>query len=100
MTTTGDRREHVLDYIVAHGGATVAQLSAQLGLSDATVRRHLDQLAAAGLLHDRLVHQATGRPYRLYSATNNGVRDRPGIGSRRAGRSKHANRQIVGLSEA
>jgi len=76
VTTTGYRREHVLDYIVAHGGATVAQLSAQLGLSDATVRRHLDQLAAAGLLHDRLVHQATGRPYRLYSATNNGVRDR------------------------
>lgn len=76
MTPTGSRREHVLEFIVAHGGATVAQLSAALDLADATVRRHLDQLAASSLVSDRLVHQATGRPYRLYTATDSGVRDR------------------------
>lgn len=76
VTSVGDSREHVLDFVVAHGAATVAQLSSELGLSDATVRRQLDRLAAAGLVTDRLVHQATGRPYRLYSATDSGVRER------------------------
>ena len=76
VSTNGDSRDHVLEFIVAHGGATVAQICAALNFSDATVRRHLDRLAAAGLNTDRLVHQATGRPHRLYSATDSGVHDR------------------------
>lgn len=75
-SNTGDSREQVLDFVVAHGSATVAQLCAALDLSDATVRRRLDRLATAGLISDRLVHQATGRPYRLYNATDSGVHDR------------------------
>jgi predicted ArsR family transcriptional regulator len=63
-----------LDFVITHGGATVAQLSAELGLADATVRRHLDRLAAEGLVSDRSVRQTTGRPYRLYSGTDAGVR--------------------------
>ncbi len=76
MPSTAHRREHVLDFIVDHGGATVARLSAALDLPDASVRRYLDQLVDAGLVTDRPVRQATGRPYRLYSATDSGVRDR------------------------
>ena len=76
MSTSGESRDQVLDFIVAHGRATVAQLCSALGLSDATVRRQLDRLAANELVSDRLVRQRTGRPYRLYSATDSGVRER------------------------
>lgn len=66
-------RHHLLAHIVDHGGATVAQLCAALGLSDATVRRHLDRLALEGLLATHEVRQPTGRPYRVYQATEDGV---------------------------
>ncbi len=74
MSASGDSHNDLLDFIVAQGGATVAQLAATLPLADATIRRHLDRLAADGLIRDRSVRQATGRPYRHYQATNDGVR--------------------------
>jgi predicted ArsR family transcriptional regulator len=64
----------LLTYIVEHGGATIAGLAAALGLADATVRRHLDKLAADGLATSHTVRQHTGRPYLLYEATPTGVR--------------------------
>ena len=66
-------RGHLLAYIVAHGGATVAQLADALSLADATIRRHLDKLEVDGLLSDHAVRQRTGRPYRRYEATAAGV---------------------------
>ena len=69
----GSTRSHVLAFIVAHGGATVAELAHALSLADATIRRHLDKLEVEGLLTDHAVHQPTGRPYRRYQATAAGV---------------------------
>jgi len=66
-------RSHLLAYIVAHGGATVAELANALSLADATIRRHLDKLEVEGLLTDHPVRQPIGRPYRRYKATAAGV---------------------------
>ncbi len=66
-------RDQLLAHVVDHGGATVADLCASLELSDATVRRHLDRLTIDGLLTTHNVRQATGRPFRLYEATDAGV---------------------------
>ena len=70
----GDTRTAVLCHIVENGGATVADLVAALGLSDATVRRHLDKLELDALIGSRPVRQETGRPYYVYAATDAGVR--------------------------
>ena len=67
-------RSTLLAYIVEHGGATIADLAAALDLADATVRRHLDKLAADGLATAHTVRQPTGRPSLLYEATPTGVR--------------------------
>ena len=72
MTVDGTREE-LLAHIVDHGGATVAELRAALGLSDASVRRHLDRLRLDGLLTANEIRQSTGRPYRRYRATDAGV---------------------------
>ena len=72
MTVDGTREE-LLTHIVDHGGATIAELCAALALSDASVRRHLDRLALDGLLTADEIRQSTGRPYRRYRATDDGV---------------------------
>ena len=69
-----DTRTEVLAHIVTHGGATVAALAGALQLADATVRRHLDRLEAHGLVTADTVRQRRGRPFRLYKATDAGVR--------------------------
>ncbi len=72
MTNDGTRHE-LLAFIVDHGGATVAELCTHLGLSDATIRRHLDKLELDGLLTTTEVRRPVGRPSRRYEATNDGV---------------------------
>ena len=71
---TADTREEILHQIVTRGGATVAELSGELQLADATVRRHLDRLEADSLLDARPVRQGLGRPSLVYRATETGVR--------------------------
>ena len=56
------------------GGATVAALSGRVGISDATVRRHLERLEAEGLLVIEALRRGPGRPSYLYRATDEGVR--------------------------
>lgn len=52
----------------------MAELADALGLSDATVRRHLDRLALDGLVApSEVVRRGTGRPYQRYQATDAGV---------------------------
>lgn len=62
-------REQILDFIVGHRGARVEDLTAELGITAAAVRRHLDNLRADGLVDVRSVKQHTGRPYYAYLAT-------------------------------
>jgi len=57
------RRQRILDIVSARRAARLEDLSQALGVSTATVRRDLDELASQGLLHR--VHGgavATGRP--------------------------------------
>ncbi|MCY3558118.1 MAG: HTH domain-containing protein [Chloroflexi bacterium] len=69
-----ETRTTLLERIVELGGATVAQLSRELEVSDATVRRHLERLEAEGLLQIEAVRRGPGRPSYLYRATDDGVR--------------------------
>lgn len=69
-----ETRTSLLKRVVELGGATVAQLSVELEISDATVRRHLDRLEAEGLLHVEALRRGPGRPSYLYRATDDGVR--------------------------
>ena len=60
MTTTGTaggavrpqdaRRQQITEYVLAHGSATVAELSELTGVSVMTVHRDLDELARRGVL--------------------------------------------------
>lgn len=45
-----NRQQDILAQLAEHGEATIADLSAQFGVSEMTVRRDVIQLAAAGLL--------------------------------------------------
>ncbi|MXX46761.1 MAG: ArsR family transcriptional regulator [Chloroflexi bacterium] len=69
-----ETRTSLLERVVELGGATVAQLSNELEISDATVRRHLDRLEAEGLLQIEALRRGPGRPSYLYRATDAGVR--------------------------
>lgn len=69
-----DTRSELLRRVVDMGGATVAALSGVVGISDATVRRHLDRLEAEGLLEIEALRRGPGRPSYLYRATDEGVR--------------------------
>ena len=69
-----ETRTSLLQRVVELGGATVAQLSDELDISNATVRRHLDRLEAEGLLHVEALRRGPGRPSYLYRATDAGVR--------------------------
>ena len=69
-----ETRTSLLERVVELGGATVAQLSNELEISDATVRRHLDRLEAEGLLQVEALRRGPGRPSYLYRATDAGVR--------------------------
>ena len=62
-------RERILDYVIEHREVRVEDLGAELGITHAAVRRHLDNLRADGLLDVKAVKQATGRPYYAYFAT-------------------------------
>jgi predicted ArsR family transcriptional regulator len=68
-------RRSIIDTLTEHGAASAparhsaAELALQLGLHVTTVRFHLDQLAAAGLVQSEFVRTGSaGRPRKLYSA--------------------------------
>ncbi|MEX0783604.1 MAG: MarR family transcriptional regulator [Dehalococcoidia bacterium] len=66
-------RERVLAFVVERHAVRVEELAAELGVTAAAVRRHLDNLRADGLVEVRAVKQATGRPYYEYHPTEAGV---------------------------
>ncbi|HHU08759.1 MAG TPA: helix-turn-helix domain-containing protein [Intrasporangiaceae bacterium] len=63
-------RRTIVDHLAAqHGspGVTATELAEVLGLHVTTVRFHLDQLVAGGLLEASFLRQGVGRPRKVYS---------------------------------
>jgi len=71
-------RDEVARLLLEHGAATAASLAKRLGLSPAAVRRHLEALAADGVVVDREQrplgpgHRGRGRPAREFTLTHEG----------------------------
>ncbi|WP_055587859.1 helix-turn-helix transcriptional regulator [Streptacidiphilus griseoplanus] len=69
-------RDRVARSILDHGPSTAADLAERLGLTSAAVRRHLDALAAAGLVESReqrvYGHRGRGRPAKVFALTECG----------------------------
>jgi predicted ArsR family transcriptional regulator len=76
-------RDEVARLLLEHGPATAASLAKRLGLSTAAVRRHLEALAADGLVADREQrplgphHRGRGRPAREFTLTGPGRQSFP-----------------------
>jgi predicted ArsR family transcriptional regulator len=62
-------RERILELVIERREQRVEDLAGELGITQAAVRRHLDNLRADGLVGARAVRQATGRPYHAYYPT-------------------------------
>jgi len=62
-------REQVLHVLQARAGATVAALAQELGVGQASVRRHLDHLRVDGLVDVRLERHGVGRPAFVFYPT-------------------------------
>ncbi|HVE97717.1 MAG TPA: HTH domain-containing protein [Mycobacteriales bacterium] len=72
----GRTRDQVARLLLERGPSTAAALSAELGLSAAAVRRHLDGMLAAGTITSREARvygrRGRGRPARLFMLTDAG----------------------------
>ena len=75
-TADGRTRDHVTRLLLERGPSTAAALSAELGLSAAGVRRHLDAMLEAGTITSReervYGRRGRGRPARLFMLTDAG----------------------------
>jgi predicted ArsR family transcriptional regulator len=69
-------RARVQAFLLAHGGATAAELAEALGLSSAAIRKHLDAMLDEGdvIAREQYVHGARqrGRPAKIFSLTDAG----------------------------
>jgi predicted ArsR family transcriptional regulator len=69
-------RDRVARSILDHGPSSAADLAERLSLTAAAVRRHLDALAAAGLVESRnqrvYGHRGRGRPAKVFALTDCG----------------------------
>jgi predicted ArsR family transcriptional regulator len=70
----GRTRDRVTQLLLAHGAATAAELGAELGLSPAAIRRHLDAMLADGLVETtEPAHRGPrgrGRPAKAFKLTD------------------------------
>ncbi len=65
-------REIILDAIKQSNEATVESLANVADVSPVTVRHHLNSLQAEGLLETRSIRRKVGRPYYVYSLSDQG----------------------------
>jgi len=69
----GRTRDRVAQLLLERGSATAAELGAQLGLSPAAIRKHLDAMLADRLVETREVRQqgprGRGRPAKTFTLT-------------------------------
>ncbi|HVE64415.1 MAG TPA: HTH domain-containing protein [Mycobacteriales bacterium] len=74
--TDGRTRDRVARLLLERGPSTAAALAAELGLSAAGIRRHLDAMLAAGTIASREARvygrRSRGRPARLFVLTDAG----------------------------
>jgi predicted ArsR family transcriptional regulator len=71
----GRTRQRVTELLLEHGPQTATELAGRLGISPAAVRRHLDALAGAGRVEERVTHEphrGRGRPARHFRLTDAG----------------------------
>ncbi len=72
----GRTRDRVTALLLEHGPQTASELAAQLGISPAAVRRHLDALATRGRVEERIApgapQRGRGRPARRFHLTDAG----------------------------
>jgi predicted ArsR family transcriptional regulator len=72
----GTTRARVKAYLLAHGGATAAELGEAMGISPAAIRRHLDAMLVEGDVTAREQHvqgaRGRGRPAKIFSLTDAG----------------------------
>lgn len=85
-------KEQVLHLIQARGGVTAARLAQELGVSQASVRRHLDHLRVDGLADVRIERHGVGRPAFIFCATEDAEERMP------AGYSRLLTRLYKGLN--
>ncbi len=65
-------RDEVMHLLHTRGECSVADLADAVGVSEGSIRRHLDLMAADGLVRAQLVRQRRGRPLTRYSLTEGG----------------------------
>lgn len=65
-------RDTILETLKATNGATVEELAEAAEISPVTVRHHLNSLQAEGLVESESVRRKVGRPYYLYSLSEEG----------------------------
>jgi predicted ArsR family transcriptional regulator len=72
----GPTRARVKAYLLAHGGATAAELGEAMGLSPAAIRKHLDAMLLDGDVtgREQQLHKTRGRgrPAKIFSLTDAG----------------------------
>lgn len=65
-------RDEIAAILYERGDRSVAELAVELGVSQGSIRRHLDIMVAEGLLETTLVRQPRGRPVTRYSLSEAG----------------------------
>ncbi len=86
-------RDRILALILGRREARVEELAAELDITAAAVRRHLDHLRADGLIEVRATKQPTGRPFHSYRPTAKAA------GALPTAYADLLKRMLVGLSE-
>ncbi len=71
-------RARIIELLRRCGGATVDDITNELALAPATVRRHLDVLQRDGLVEMRSERVPLGRPHFVFSLTETGMESVPG----------------------
>ena len=65
-------RDELASILYERGDCSVAELALEIGVSQGSIRRHLDIMVAEGLLDTTLVRQPRGRPVTRYSLSEAG----------------------------
>ncbi len=84
-------RDQVMRLLHERGESSVAELAELVGVSEGSIRRHLDLMVADGLLVSRFHRQPRGRPVTRYALSEDGEEERS---------SEHYQRLLSRLSPA
>ncbi len=73
MRMSSPTREAILRSLRTQGACTVKELADSVGISPVSVRHHLAQLQADGLIATREVRKGVGRPHHQFSLTDQAI---------------------------